>query len=41
VADALRIAHKPCADAQHLEDTDTPAEDILDFLTGRDFTPWS
>jgi hypothetical protein len=27
--------------AQHLENTDTAAEDIRDFLTGRDYTPWS
>ena len=27
--------------AQHLEDTDSALEDVRDFLTGRDFTPWS
>jgi hypothetical protein len=27
--------------AQHLEDTDSAMEDLRDFLTGRDFTPWS
>jgi hypothetical protein len=41
VAGALRDRAKAMRRrAQHLEDTDTAAGDIRDFLTERDYTPW-
>lgn len=42
LADRLRAeADSRDAQARHLESTDSAWEDVTDFVTGRDFTPWS
>ena len=42
VADGLRrTADERLRQAQHIENTDSVGDDIKDFLTGTDFTPWS